>query len=366
MADDALHAAKCDGPKLFALLGIEKPGPHCRCPFHEDHSPSMSVWQADSGEWAYSCKACSAGGSIVDAYSTINGSSTGDTIKAVLREATSTLMLSEPPDADADPNKYQEKSNEKPNTKSGAKANASTIPPRPDSRRLDNLIAASVAHLAAHPELFGIGTKRGLTAEVCGRFQVGHLPALTFREWGSRELCDTWILPILLPDGSDYCAIKLHSDNPGRAPKCGWAPFGTMPFEKPRHGMNTWFPHPAELLAPVATGHGPSVPSSAIRAGHPWEVAAGDGREIYICPGELKALAIMSAGWPALSLTGGEAAKVTKEMIATFAPLTGRRLVLLYDDDEAGQKWRDRMNIELSAVAESVHTRTFGTKEVSE
>jgi hypothetical protein len=354
MADnDALHTAKCDGPALFAILG-DGPGT-IKCPIHDDHSPSMSVQQAENGTWVYNCHACGAAGTVVDAYAWKHGCTPADAIKAILGSTGQSAAPTKP----HPPN----------GTASTHPARAKIVgvaPPVPDRNRLDKLIAASVAHLAAHPELLGPGTKRGLTADVCSRFQVGHLPALTFREWGSKQIHDVWTMPVLSPDGKNYVAVKLHSDNPGRAPKCGWAPFGTEPFEKPRHGMNTWFPNPLELAAPSlaerAVIHGPDVPAHAIRPAHPWETLPDDpDRPWYICPGELKALAVCSAEppWPAISLTGGESAKMTKDL---SAPLAGKNIVLLYDDDPAGHKWRDRLNEELAFIAKSIDSQTLGHK----
>ncbi len=69
-------------PDLMAHLGH---GDHAKksaqCPFHEDSSPSFSVWQSDGGAYRFKCHAGCGDGDEIDYLAKVRNVSTGDAIR---------------------------------------------------------------------------------------------------------------------------------------------------------------------------------------------------------------------------------------------------------------------------------------------
>ncbi len=130
--------------------------------------------------------------------------------------------------------------------------------------------------------------------------------------FGVKLYCGLFSIPISDPEG-DIVAIKIHKHQaePGRL-KCYWSPIGTAPIEKPKHGVATLFPRP-EI----------------------WNKLL----KLYICPGELKALRLVSMGHQAVSPTSGESFRWPEDEVDR---LQGFRTTVIYDNDEAGIKFRDK------------------------
>jgi replicative DNA helicase len=57
---------------------------------------------------------------------------------------------------------------------------------------------------------------------------------------------------------------------------------------------------------------------------------------VWLCPGELKALAVVAAGRSAVGVTGGEGVELPDELPDMLA---GRPVAVVADDDAAGRKW---------------------------
>lgn len=97
---------------------------------------------------------------------------------------------------------------------------------------------------------------------------------------------------------------------------------------------------------------------------------------IFVCPGELKALAVLSAGFMATAVTGGEGWIPPPQVLASLA---GARVCVLYDNDAAkkrvlpggridikqpGHTWADQMVKALRDVgAANVTAKSGGRKE---
>ena len=76
-------------PDLWRELGFEgEPKKACKCPFHEDRSPSFSVFD-DGKRWK--CHAGCGGGSVVDFLAKAKGLSDKDACKEILRMAGESL-----------------------------------------------------------------------------------------------------------------------------------------------------------------------------------------------------------------------------------------------------------------------------------
>ena len=72
-------------PDLWRELGLEgEPKKHCRCPFHEDRSPSFSIFDDGKG---WKCHAGCGGGSVIDFLAKAKGLSDEEACLEILRRA---------------------------------------------------------------------------------------------------------------------------------------------------------------------------------------------------------------------------------------------------------------------------------------
>jgi hypothetical protein len=199
----------------------------------------------------------------------------------------------------------------------------------PDRERLARLVEHGIGNLDK-PETAQFLNKRGFTAELCARYCVGFMPWLRFTGW-KRALPNVWTIPISDAVGR-VLAVKLHRERPPEGcPKGLWAPFGTEPPDKPRHGWPSLWPAPETF---------------------------GKSDVLYLLPGELKALAVLGTGRAATSPTAGEAGRWTPGLLARLA---GRPIVIVFDDDDAGRRWRDATLAALKPLAVSLRAVSFGT-----
>lgn len=141
-----------------------------------------------------------------------------------------------------------------------------------------------------------------------------------------------WTIPISRPDRDEFCAVKMHAAYPHLVPKCRWFPCGTFPKEKPRHGIATLYPRP-ESWTPIL--------------------------RVFIMPGELKALRMISLGYQAVSPTSGESFSWPEREVRR---LVGFRCAIVYDDDPAGRSFRDKTAKRLRQEGIPCQTLTAGRK----
>ncbi|MCK4343216.1 MAG: hypothetical protein KAY37_16000, partial [Phycisphaerae bacterium] len=107
-----------------------------------------------------------------------------------------------------------------------------------------------------------------------------------------------WTFPV--SDGGGVVAVKHHRVNPaGDGPKCFWLPKGTE----------------SRRLFPV------------------WLDAPGPA---WLCPGELKALAVIAAGRSAVGITAGETTDLPDGLAKL---LRGRAVAVVGDNDRQGREW---------------------------
>jgi hypothetical protein len=297
---EQLRAVKSTPRPIMGVLGAKQPSHHLPCRFCGS-SDALSIYKGDTG-WRWKCHSCSRQGDALDALSMASGVSLTELLRG-LAPAASTI------------------------TPVGA-------PPVPNEQRLRRLLEEASGHAAAkHPSAVAAARKRGLDLDfLTGQYCVGFLPAITFSDWPHWHLKDAWALPISGPDGSPK-AIKLHFEkHPRPGMKSMWAPLGTTPAEKPRHGYPTLWPCPE------------------------WFPKT---ERLYIAGGELKALALIQAGIFATSPTSGESFKWTPDQIKRIA---GRRIVVCFDDDEAGRKFSERTIQSLGSYTREIRAVTFGAK----
>lgn len=123
-----------------------------------------------------------------------------------------------------------------------------------------------------------------------------------------------WIIPIRDED-DNLRGLKWHTDMPEVRQKCGWV---VVDPEK-KKGFNTLFPRP-EVFDPR--------------------------RILYICPGELKALRLISLGEQAVSPTAGESSWWPKREVKRLRRF---RCCVVWDNDAAGIRFRDATIAALAA-----------------
>lgn len=214
------------------------------------------------------------------------------------------------------------------------------------SRGLD--FRAACAVLGINGNGHGGGAETQITARPAGKPAPhrggGHDPAKLAAECAARLLADADALAKLHEtraidrvtaervglgiDGSGRYwtfsvggAVKHHRVDPhGDGPKCFWVPTGAG----------------SRRLWPVAPeGPGP----------------------VWLCPGELKALAVAVTGRPAIGITGGESAELPDELAEVLA---GRTVAIAADDDQAGRRWAAKARDTLTAGGLDVRIVDYG------
>lgn len=238
---------------LLSMLNLSPPaGNHHPCPFHADSTGSLSIYY-DGMRWKWKCHAGCGGGGVEEAAARM----------------------------DKDLPTYSYKA-------CGEKVSKWPVP-RPNV----------MSELKRGPGFEQVMETRKISIEVADAF---------FLAGDRRET----LIPITDPSGREV-AVKIHRHSNMRpSPKCGWLAVGTVPPEKPKHGVSTLFPRP-EL----------------------WNKLP----KLYICPGELKALRVITMGRQAVSPTAGESFNWPDDELDR---LRGFRTVVIYDDDEAGYRFRDK------------------------
>lgn len=315
-----LVEVKRDSRVLFQALGIERPGQHLQCPFHDDSKGSMSVWQDETGCWRWRCHAGCGAGTIVDAVALSEGVTDREAIGRLTKVGHCNRK-------------------EVQHARRTARTIADPLPV-PDRDRLMAFQEAAVLNLQQRPDLQQKWLKkRGIKLHTAKRYALGFMESCRFPEWPTWTIRNAWCIPIVAPDCTTR-AVKLHLESPGeRMPKCLWAPFGTAPKAdpskgiKPRHGWATLWPWPGWYL---------------------------DCEMLWLVPGELKALALISGGKAAVSITAGETSPWCSRLIE---PFKDREVILQYDDDKAGLKFRDATVKAIAPVARTLRTMTLGQVE---
>jgi len=199
-------------------------------------------------------------------------------------------------------------------------------PPKPIAQRLDSTLTA-VQEVLDSPgqDFLRACWRRGLTLDICRKYSVA-FESWTFKK-GLKEY-DAWLLPV--QDEGRTVAVKVHREFAASRsqPKAAWLPLGEY---KAKHGFDALFPSP--------------------------EAFAKD-KPLILCPGELKALAVLASGFNATSRTIGEN---TAWRPAVLDKLKGRQIVILFDDDEAGRKFKDSVVRRLKYSCPSLKAITFGS-----
>jgi hypothetical protein len=306
-----LSELKRDKQLLLAYLGIEREGTNMTCPFHGGKG-SFSVYQHE-GIYMWKCHAGCQFGTIIDAAMRKTGASDYHAAVMVLeRELGIVIGKNE---------EYAE--------------------PIIDTARANAFIDHAHETLLNSPEQqeMYMRDKRGLSLDVVKQYRIGFAQniGITGKNWNVFG----WVLPVTDANGA-LLGVKLHTEKPlwvsanKPAPKAMWAPFGTYPASDPHHGTKTLWPAPEVSKMQQSS-------------------------DLYICPGELKALALISAGKWATSPTTGES-KMPERLVQRIVRCQPDRVFIPYDDDKpklnkatgqmvsAGNNWKDAMIDALSEV----------------
>jgi len=284
--------------KLLAELQLGRQGHHGACVFCGS-SDALSTWQGDDGA-AFHCKSCDADGDIVNAVAIKEKISNRDAIKLLTGD------------------------DYKPEHRPAAviRTISEPIPPKPDRAKLYAIFSAAFNAVLEGQADHAI-KRRGLCKTWMLRSpNLGYIPH-----------AQAWVIRVAMPDGESV-ALKMHRDKPTNGQsKSQWYPLGTEPADQPRHGYATLWP--------------------------PVEWYPKD--RLFIAEGELKAAALISAGFSATAPTTGSGFKWTPANIARVA---GRHIVVVFDQDEAGNKFRINTINALAGAAASIQAITFQESDV--
>jgi len=288
---------------LFHLLGITKEGKN-KCPFHDDKTPSMAVW-LNNGVWFWKCWAGCGSGTVVDAAMKVyNISSPSEAVRVIERENGITIIRDE---------EYHE--------------------PIIDGPRAESFIKFAHDNFINSFDLRDIYTKKRKIENLNTiiKYRLGFIEKEAFKEYGSWKLTG-WVIPIT-NCREEIIAVKIHLERRLRTqPKCLWAPFGTYPDEKKKHGTLTFFPAPESFK---------------------------DKSSIIICPGELKAMALIDKGFNATSPTTGEN-KLPDRVLKRLVDCGFDKVFINYDDDPTGRDFKDFMIKALSNFGVLVIPFSYG------
>ena len=312
-----LSALKRDRAMLLAVLGIDSAGQHLKCPFHAEATGSLAVWQGrEDGVWLWKCHAGCGTGTIIDAaMKQYRCGTPREAFAALERELGVKIGCDED---------LQD-----------------TII---DLERAEKFIAEAhnlLMNSFRIQETYLIG-KRGISnLDVIRKYRVGFVEHAGFA--GKSWSITGWVLPITDAGGS-VMAVKLHTEvRPWPdGPKCLFAPFGTHPAEKPRHGVYTLWPPPEDF-----TGC----------------------ESLYLCPGELKAIAEIASGACATAPTSGEN-KFPDRFAERILKCKPGRIFVPFDDDEpkatpagmrsAGREWKDSVSDAFKKKGVAVYPFAYG------
>lgn len=283
--------------------------------------------------------------------------------------------------------------------------NADAVPREPEPTRSRLRPALEVIRLAFRDARPGDAhARRCISPDVASRYWVQYVPAddriLVEHpdpddryERKTYVISDAWVIPITNESG-DIEGIKVHRENPGDYGKSGWVRIGINRFGdfNDRNGYATLWPPPEWLgkpdfldpdgdLSPEGQARRDALPQDKLAglcrrraawladlsdayqdppheflgrmanwaACRDWQAFDAEAllddrpeaRTLIVAPGELKALAYLSAGFHAVSPTVGDGMTWTPGLIRR---LDGWRVVVAMDDDESGQGLVDALS----------------------
>ena len=320
-----LSVLKRDRHLFFAVVQVKGEGKHLPCPFHGG-GDSFSTWCGEDGVWLWKCHSQGCGsGTIIDAA-----------MKRYSVHDCHAALLAIEKDLGIPIAKDEE-----------------YIEPRIDQQRAQAFVEYAHNTLINSPEIQErwLTKKRGISIETAIKYKLGFVDGDKFK--GVNWDVFGWSIPITDAAGR-LVFVKMHLERPPwpEGPKCLSAPFGTYPEYRPRrmgqaeikpkHGTNILWPAPESF---------------------------GQVEKLYLCPGELKALALCSAGLPATSPTTGEN-KLPDRLIERLKRCKPGAVFIVFDDDPVrngkskGRDWRDSMLAALKEKGVGAYAFAYGKTAV--
>jgi hypothetical protein len=288
--EDIISSLRSEG-LLLHTLGADQAADsgHIQCPFHADNVGSLSIWVDEDGIWRWTCHA---------------GCGTGTYLDAARRKGTASNL---PLEVMRQLGRMR-------------RGDRKTLVPVPGKGTLDLMLQGKTLDQGS---LELLSKTRRVSAQVAEHYY----------------LCRDsyyWLIPIFHPDKDEICAVKMHAIFPDQTPKSKWMPIGTVPAERPKHGIATLYPRP-EWWTPMI--------------------------RLFIMPGELKALRMISMGHQAVSPTSGESFSWPEREIKR---IKGFRCTVVYDDDPAGIEFKDRTTQKLRNGGIPCQSITAGRQKLKE
>ena len=297
-----LDRVRSDRAALVRALqdaGAHLDGDKVRCPFHDDAHASGGIHETD-GAWFYTCHGCG-----------WNGAKRSGDVVAVVRRARGLDFASALTALGVGGNGHAAGRAARP-CHATASGGASGRPERATGQETASdaksdpaaLAAESAARLQADPAaLAGLWGARAIDTDTARRFDLGIDATGRY-----------WTFPVA-------GGVKHHRiDTTGDGSKCYWLPRGAT-------------------------------------SGHVWPISIDGPGPVWLCPGELKALAIIAAGRPAVAMTCGETADLPDGLADL---LRGRPVAVAADDDDAGRKWARKALDTLTAAGLDVRAVDVG------
>jgi len=344
-----------DASDILTIVGlyVALSGVKGLCPFHQEKTPSFFVYPETQ---SFYCFGCREGGDAIRFLQSVEG--------WTFREALTWLAERAGIDLPDDPGDGKARTAHRSQRCPGGplavpRERPEPIEPVPDRERLERLLIAARAGLEG-PEAQPAIERRGIPAGTLRQYGVGFRQQLCFEKWPGWELGPAWLLPICRSDG-EILGVKVHREDPADGPKAIWAPLGrkTDPrTAKARNGWATLWPPPEWALDAEDERAGLLEYCGGLSRAKAEALSGWRDTCLYLCPGELKALAVLGAGKKATAITGGESHRWTPGQIAR---LRTHRLVILFDDDEAGHRFRDTTIKALAGHVADLRAITFGT-----
>jgi hypothetical protein len=278
---------------ILHVLGQQKEGQHLKCPFHDDKNGSMAIWQGN-GVWFWKCHSGCGTGTVIDAaMKRYQCQSPADAVKFIEKECGISIIRDE---------EYQE--------------------PIIDQARALKFVEFAHKNLINNFDLLDkYGSKRKISIDTIKKYNLGFICQNSFKEWRS-WLLTGWMIPVY-DDRDRLIAVKIHLEKRQiHQPKCLWAPFGIYPSDRPKNGTLTLYPCPEKY----------------------------DNKSyIIIAPGELKALALIDSGFPAISPTAGEN-KLPERILKRIVNCKFEKIFINYDNDPTGKEFCENLKKDLSKL----------------
>jgi DNA primase catalytic core len=290
-----------------------------RCPFHDDHEPSLVITPAKN-LW-HCLGACQRGGSVIDWVMQAEGLSFRHAVEVLRTDAVAVAAASPP-----------------------GRVKRSTVARLPapiardaaDHEVLQQVVAYYHATLKASPEALGYLERRGLrSAELIDHFQLGfanrtlgyRLPARN-RQTGAALRGHLEQLGVLRASGHEHfngALVVPITDAAGQVVEL----YGRRLTDHARLGV------PRHLYLP-----GPLRGVFNVQA-------LGGAQEIILCEALLDALTFWAAGYRQVTASYGIEG-FTAEHLTTMQRLGIERIVIAYDADEAGDRAAEALAHELA------------------